>query len=103
MDLSKITVLAGAFGVGIGFGLQSIVNNFVSGLIVLFERPIDKGDSVEIGNLRGTVQHIGIRASVLRTASRGRYHRSQFAIHRGEGDQLDAPGIVRGGSSCRSA
>ena len=68
VDLSKITVLAGAFGVGIGFGLQSIVNNFVSGLIVLFERPIDKGDSVEIGNLRGTIQHIGIRASVLRTA-----------------------------------
>ena len=68
VDLSKITVLAGAFGVGIGFGLQSIVNNFVSGLIVLFERPIDKGDSVEIGNLRGTIQHIGIRASVVRTA-----------------------------------
>jgi potassium efflux system protein len=67
VDLSKITVLAGAFSVGIGFGLQSIVNNFVSGLIVLFERPIDKGDSVEIGNLRGTVQHIGIRASVVRT------------------------------------
>ena len=67
VDLSKITVLAGAFSVGIGFGLQSIVNNFVSGLIVLFERPIDKGDSVEIGNLRGTIQHIGIRASVVRT------------------------------------
>jgi potassium-dependent mechanosensitive channel len=68
VDLSKITVLAGAFSVGIGFGLQSIVNNFVSGLIVLFERPIDKGDSVEIGSLRGTVQRIGIRASVVRTA-----------------------------------
>ena len=67
VDLSKITVLAGAFSLGIGFGLQSIVNNFVSGLIVLFERPIDKGDSVEIGNLRGTIQHIGIRASVVRT------------------------------------
>jgi potassium-dependent mechanosensitive channel len=67
VDLSKITALAGAFSVGIGFGLQSIVNNFVSGLIVLFERPIDKGDSVEVGNLRGTVQHIGIRASVVRT------------------------------------
>ena len=67
VDLSKITVLAGAFSVGIGFGLQSIVNNFVSGLIVLFERPIDKGDSIEIGNLRGTVQQIGIRASVVHT------------------------------------
>ena len=68
VDLSKMTVLAGAFSVGIGFGLQSIVNNFVSGLIVLFERPIDKGDSVEMGSLRGTVQRIGIRASVVRTA-----------------------------------
>ncbi len=68
VDLSKITVLAGAFSVGIGFGLQSIVNNFVSGLIVLFERPIDRGDSVEIGSLRGTVQRIGIRASVVRTS-----------------------------------
>ena len=68
VDLSKITVLAGAFSVGIGFGLQSIVNNFVSGLIVLFERPIDKGDSVEIGNLHGTVRRIGIRASVVRTS-----------------------------------
>jgi potassium-dependent mechanosensitive channel len=67
VDLSKVTVLAGAFSVGIGFGLQSVVNNFVSGLILLFERPIDKGDSVEMGNLRGTVQHIGIRASVVHT------------------------------------
>ena len=68
VDLGKVTVLAGAFSVGIGFGLQSVVNNFVSGLILLFERPIDKGDSVEIGNLRGTVRHIGIRASVVRTS-----------------------------------
>ena len=64
--LSKVTVLAGAFSVGIGFGLQSVVNNFASGLILLFERPIDKGDSIETGNLRGTVGHIGIRASVVR-------------------------------------
>jgi potassium-dependent mechanosensitive channel len=68
VDLSKVTVLAGAFSVGIGFGLQSVVNNFVSGLILLFERPIDKGDSVEIGNLQGTVGHIGIRASIVRTS-----------------------------------
>jgi small-conductance mechanosensitive channel len=67
VDFSKLTVLAGAFGVGIGFGLQSVVNNFVSGLILLFERPIHVGDAVQIGELQGRVRRIGIRASVVRT------------------------------------
>jgi len=68
LDLSKVTVLAGAFGVGIGFGLQSVVNNFVSGLILLFERPVHVGDVVEIGGqLSGEVSRIGIRASTVRT------------------------------------
>ncbi len=67
MDLTKVTILAGALGVGIGFGLQDVVNNFVSGLILLFERPIHVGDTVEVGNLAGTVSRIGIRASTLRT------------------------------------
>lgn len=67
VDFSRFVVLAGAFGVGIGFGLQTIVNNFVSGLILLFERPIKVGDSIQIGDVRGTVQRIGIRASVVRT------------------------------------
>jgi small-conductance mechanosensitive channel len=67
LDLTKATILAGAFGVGIGFGLQSIVNNFVSGLILLFERPIRVGDIVEVGNLQGEVTRIGIRASTVRT------------------------------------
>ena len=53
MDLTKMTVLAGAFGVGLGFGMQSIVNNFVSGLILLFERPIHVGDIIEVGDLVG--------------------------------------------------
>jgi potassium-dependent mechanosensitive channel len=69
VDFSKVSVLAGAFGVGIGFGLQSIVNNFVSGLILLFERPIHVGDTVEVGNLQGTVRRIGIRASVIHTGA----------------------------------
>jgi small-conductance mechanosensitive channel len=67
VNLSKVTVLAGAFGVGIGFGLQSIVNNFVSGLILLFERPVHVGDTVEVGNLLGEVRRIGIRSSIVRT------------------------------------
>jgi potassium efflux system protein len=67
VNLSKVTVLAGAFGVGIGFGLQSIVNNFVSGLILLFERPVHVGDTVEIGHLQGEVKRIGIRSSVVHT------------------------------------
>ncbi len=68
VDLTKVTVLAGAFGVGIGFGLQSVVNNFVSGLILLFERPIHVGDTVQVGSLLGRVLRIGIRASIVRTA-----------------------------------
>jgi small-conductance mechanosensitive channel len=67
VDLGKLTILAGAFGVGIGFGLQSVVNNFVSGLILLFERPIHVGDAVEVGDLSGQVRRIGIRASLVRT------------------------------------
>ncbi|MGZ8519848.1 MAG: mechanosensitive ion channel family protein, partial [Candidatus Binatia bacterium] len=69
VDFNKVGVLAGAFGVGIGFGLQSIVNNFVSGLILLFERPIHVGDTIEVGNLQGTVRRIGIRASVVHTGA----------------------------------
>jgi potassium-dependent mechanosensitive channel len=67
LDLSKISVLAGAFGVGIGFGLQDVVNNFVCGLILLFERPMHAGDIVEVGGLQGEVRRIGIRASTIRT------------------------------------
>ena len=65
-DLTQFTILAGAFGVGIGFGLQNIVNNFVSGLILLFERPVKIGDEIKIGDASGTVQRIGIRASLIK-------------------------------------
>ncbi len=67
LDLTKVTILAGALGVGIGFGLQGVVNNFVSGLILLFERPIHVGDAVEVGGVAGEVRRIGIRASTVRT------------------------------------
>ena len=67
IDLTKITILAGAFSVGVGFGLQNVINNFVSGLILLFERPIKIGDVIEIGGTVGEVRRIGIRACVIRT------------------------------------
>jgi small-conductance mechanosensitive channel len=67
VDLTRVTILAGAFGVGIGFGLQNVVNNFVSGLIMLFERPMKVGDTVQVADVIGSVQRIGIRSSTLRT------------------------------------
>jgi potassium efflux system protein len=67
VNLTQVTVLAGAFGVGIGFGLQSVVNNFVSGLILLFEQPIHVDDTIEVGDLLGKIRRIGIRASTVRT------------------------------------
>jgi small-conductance mechanosensitive channel len=67
VNLTQVAFLAGALGVGIGFGLQGVVNNFVSGLILLFERPIQVGDTVEMGDLQGKIVRIGIRASMVRT------------------------------------
>jgi potassium-dependent mechanosensitive channel len=67
MKLSNLTIIIGAFSVGIGFGLQNIFNNLVSGLILAFERPIKEGDIVEVNSLLGTVKRIGIRSSVVRT------------------------------------
>jgi potassium efflux system protein len=67
MEWSKLAILAGALGVGIGFGLQNLVNNFVSGLILIFERPIKVGDTIEFGTLLGRVLRIGIRSSTVRT------------------------------------
>ena len=67
VDLTKITIVAGAFSVGLGFGLQNIINNFVSGIILLFERPIKVGDVIQIGDAVGEVRRIGIRASIVRT------------------------------------
>ncbi|MBX3024121.1 mechanosensitive ion channel [bacterium] len=67
LQLDRFALLAGAFGVGIGFGLQTIVNNFVSGLILLFERPVKVGDVIQVASFSGEVRHIGIRSSTLRT------------------------------------
>lgn len=66
-DLSRFAIVLGALGVGIGFGLQNIVNNFISGLILIFERPIQLRDTISQGELLGTVTRIGIRSSTIRT------------------------------------
>ena len=65
--LNQITILGGALGVGIGFGLQAIVNNFVSGLILLFERPIKVGDMIDVGTQVGEVKELGLRATTVQT------------------------------------
>jgi potassium-dependent mechanosensitive channel len=66
-ELSQLTIVVGALGVGIGFGLQNVVNNFVSGLILMFERPIQPGDVVEVSGTSGKVREIGMRATTLTT------------------------------------
>lgn len=65
--LNQITILGGALGVGVGFGLQAIVNNFVSGLILLFERPIKVGDYIEVEDQVGEVKELGLRATTVQT------------------------------------
>jgi small-conductance mechanosensitive channel len=68
VDLTKITILASAVGVGVGFGLQGVVNNFVSGMLLRFERKINVGDAVQVGDVAGEIQHVGMRACTVRTA-----------------------------------
>jgi small-conductance mechanosensitive channel len=67
LDLSALGLLFGALGVGIGFGLQNITNNFISGLIILFSRPIKVGDRVEVGHTLGDVIDISARATTINT------------------------------------
>ncbi|WP_183560309.1 mechanosensitive ion channel family protein [Mucilaginibacter sp. SP1R1] len=68
VPLDKITIIISAFGIGIGFGLQNIVNNLVSGLILAFEKPIQVGDIIEVDSRSGTILDIGIRASKIATS-----------------------------------
>jgi small-conductance mechanosensitive channel len=69
IQMTQFALVAGALGVGIGFGLQNVVNNFISGLILVFERPIKVGDTIEVGQLIGEVRRIGMRSSTVRTYS----------------------------------
>ncbi len=67
IQIEKITIIFGALSVGIGFGLQNIFNNLVSGLIIAFERPIQIGDTIQLDELLGEVKDIGLRSSIVRT------------------------------------
>lgn len=67
IDLTVLNVIAGAVGIGVGFGLQNIANNFISGLIILFERPIKIGDRIEVGSVDGDVIEIGARSTTVLT------------------------------------
>jgi small-conductance mechanosensitive channel len=67
INLTTLNVLAGAVGIGIGFGLQNVASNFISGLIILFERPIKIGDRIEVGPIEGDVVEIGARSTKVLT------------------------------------
>jgi len=67
LDISSLTVLAGAVGIGLGFGLQNIINNFFSGLIILAERPVAIGDRIEVGGVAGRVTKINMRSTTVVT------------------------------------
>ena len=67
IGLSQLALFAGALGVGVGFGLQNVVSNFVSGLLLVFGRPVKVGDTIDIVGFRGTITKIGIRSSTIRS------------------------------------
>ena len=67
INLTALNVLAGAIGIGVGFGLQNVASNFISGLIILFERPVKVGDRIEVDKIDGKVISIGARSTIVRS------------------------------------
>jgi potassium-dependent mechanosensitive channel len=90
IDLTALAVFTGALGVGIGFGLQAIFNNFVAGLILLSEKSLKVGDFVDLeGGLAGTVRQINIRNTIITTPLNGRCSSSEFRVRKRARHQLD--------------
>ncbi|MFO7715896.1 mechanosensitive ion channel domain-containing protein [Desulfosarcina sp.] len=84
-ELKNVTIIGGALGVGIGFGMQAIVNNFVSGLILLFERPIKVGDVIQLSDgQQGWVMNLGLRATTIQT-----FDRAEIVVP--NGDLISSP------------
>ncbi|WP_337193892.1 mechanosensitive ion channel family protein [Pontibacillus yanchengensis] len=94
IELSALTVFAGIVGVGIGFGLQNVASNFISGIIILFERPIKVGDRVLVDDIIGDVEKINMRATIIRTLDNERiivpnsYFLEEKVINRSYGDRV---------------
>lgn len=92
IDMSALTVFAGVLGVGIGFGMQNIASNFISGLIILFERPIKVGDRVIINDVIGDIEKINMRATIIKTLDNERiimpnsYFLEEEVVNRSYGD-----------------
>jgi potassium efflux system protein len=112
VQLEKITLIASALSVGIGFGLQSIIQNFVSGVILLIERPVKLGDWVAVSGAEGTIRKIRVRATELATADGGTSIVPNSALisstvaNRADtlmADRLDLSVTVIGGNTARAA
>ena len=95
VPLTAFTLLGGAAAIGVGFGSQNVINNFISGLIILAERPVNVGNLIQVGDLYGVVERVGPRSTRVRTGRQRRDHRAQQHLPRAERRQLDADRVAR--------